>query len=530
MRDRLFLANVFVVVTLIAPIRPASAGQVPGVPPPAPAPARPATSSATAQGPVLELSLARAVEMALDVNLGLQSDRLNVDAASHSVALARSSFIPQLFSSVSRRSARSVPNDFTQGVQDITSQFVSVNTSVNQTLPLAGLRYTVAWNNSRNAQVGGNPLFNPFLDSQFAFNVTQPLWRGLKIDAQRATLEASQRRRHIADVELEQQVVRLEARVQNAYLDLISAVQALSVAEQNLEIRQGALTNALARVNVGAAAPIDLISAEADVASNQEQVLIAQADISTREDALRTLILDPKQPDFWQVQIRATEAIQSEQRPLDVDAAIKNALQNRLDLTVQKRNIEIQDLTLRASKDAMRPGVDLRVDYATRGTGGTRFTYGQGFPPEVVDRQVRAYGSVLGDTFGAAYPTWSAGINVTYPIGLSAAEASYAQQEVARRQMEIGLRELEVTIVQQVRDAARRVENSYQRVLVTQTALRASERQLEAEQRRFTAGLSTTLELQVRQTQLANARTTELNARIGYNRALLEFDRVQKTQ
>jgi outer membrane protein TolC len=121
-------------------------------------------------------------------------------------------------------------------------------------------------------------------------------------------------------------------------------------------------------------------------------------------------------------------------------------------------------------------------------------------------------------------------LNVSYPIGRSAAEASYAQQQVARRQRNLNLRELEIAIVQQVRDGARQVESSYQRVLVTGAALRASEQQLEAEQRRFTAGLSTTLELQVRQGQLASARTSELNAVIAYNRALIEFERVQRTQ
>jgi outer membrane protein TolC len=67
-------------------------------------------------------------------------------------------------------------------------------------------------------------------------------------------------------------------------------------------------------------------------------------------------------------------------------------------------------------------------------------------------------------------------------------------------------------------------------VLATQAALRASEQQLEAEQRRFAAGLSTTLELQVRQQQLASARTAELNAVIAHTRALIEFERVQRTQ
>jgi outer membrane protein TolC len=182
------------------------------------------------------------------------------------------------------------------------------------------------------------------------------------------------------------------------------------------------------------------------------------------------------------------------------------------------------------SRDAGRPEVNLTLNYFAQGNGGTRLTYGEGFPPPVVSRTDRRFSSVLGDTFGAAYPRWTLGVNVAYPVGRSAAEANYARQEVARRQTLLGLRQLELGIVQQVREAGRQVESTYQRVLVTQTALRASEQQLDAEQRRFAAGLATTLELQVRQQQLAAARTSELNAMIAHTRALIEFDRVQKTQ
>jgi outer membrane protein TolC len=333
----------------------------------------------------------------------------------------------------------------------------------------------------------------------------------------------------VADLQYEQQIVRLESSVRIAYLNLISAREGLWVAEQNLDIRQASLANARARVEVGAAAPIELLSAEAEVASNQEQVLVAEAAIATAEDTLRTLIFDPERPDYWQVRINAADAVQSQPREIDVDAAIRTALDGRLDLTAARQELEISDLGLRTARDATRPAVNLQASYATSGTGGTRFQY-SGFPPIEVGRDVRSFSSVLGDTFGAAYPQWSVGLNVSYPLGRSAADANLAQQEVGRRQAQLELRQLEIAIVQQVRDAARQVQSSYQRVVVTRAALAASEQQLEAEERRFAAGLSTTLELQVRQGQLSTARTAELNAVIAYNRALIDFERVQKTQ
>ena len=64
----------------------------------------------------------------------------------------------------------------------------------------------------------------------------------------------------------------------------------------------------------------------------------------------------------------------------------------------------------------------------------------------------------------------------------------------------------------------------------TQKARQATERQLDAEQRKFGVGLSSSFELQQRQRDLATSRINELNAMIAYNRAIIEFERVQKIQ
>ena len=82
----------------------------------------------------------------------------------------------------------------------------------------------------------------------------------------------------------------------------------------------------------------------------------------------------------------------------------------------------------------------------------------------------------------------------------------------------------------QVREAVGQIDNSWQRVQAAQTAREATQQQLTAEERRNSVGLSTTLELQVRQRELANARVNELQAMIDYNRALIQLERVQRIQ
>ena len=174
--------------------------------------------------------------------------------------------------------------------------------------------------------------------------------------------------------------------------------------------------------------------------------------------------------------------------------------------------------------------MDLNVAYSTEGRAGTIYEYGSGFPPVVSAATARSFRGALGDVFGAAYPAWSVGVTVGYPIGRTAEKASYAQGEVQKRQQELGLKQLELEIVREVRDAARQVQNSFQRVQAARVALDATAQQLEAEERRSSVGLSTPLELQIRQRDLANSRINELNARIAYNQALIIFERVQKTR
>ncbi len=484
----------------------------------------------TPQGPALRLSMNEAVAMALETNLGLKADRLSLDAAAQSIAGARAAYLPQFVSRVGRSTAKSVPSDFTQGFEDITSASVSGSGTISQALRWFGSDYSVSWSGNRRTLVGGFSSFNPSLNSSLTLSFTQPLLRDLRIDAPRAGLETAERSRTITDLQVQQSVFATEVQVKHAYLSLIAALEGKKVAQQNMDIAEQSLRHARARVAVGQAPQIEIIQAQAQVASNRESVIAAEASIAQAEDFLRQLVLDPARPDYWQVRLEPTDSIQLTPFQVDVDGAIANALATRLDLTVARQQLDITDLNLRLNRNLTLPSVDFSLTYAAQGTAGTQFQFGSGFPPTIVGRTDRSFGSALGDTFAGAYPSWSLGVQVGYPIGRTSAEAAFAQAQIRKRQQEIGLRDLELEIVRQVRDAARQVSNSYERVQAARAAREASVLELEAEDRRFEVGLSTPLDQQFRQSRLAQARVVELNAMILYNRAIINFERVQKIQ
>src|SRR4029450_5832861 len=116
------------------------------------------------------------------------------------------------------------------------------------------------------------------------------------------------------------------------------------------------------------------------------------------------------------------------------------------------------------------------------------------------------------------------------PLGRNSQIANYTRQQLAREQEVLRLKEQELGIISDVRLAARNVLNSYQLVLVNKQALESTTKQLEAEERKVGGGPSSTLDLQNVQNQLTQSRTLELNSRIQYLRALIQYDTVQKTR
>ena len=186
----------------------------------------------------------------------------------------------------------------------------------------------------------------------------------------------------IADIQLRQTLTQTSRAVRNAYFDLVNAIAGLQVAQQSLELAQTSLRNNQRRVEVGTMAPIDIVQAEAEVAANEEAVIVAEGQIRTAEDRLRTLVMNPSQPDFWTTRLEPSEQPTLAPQPVDVDAAIANALANRTDLAQAAQAIEQTDIGLKytaqpeaagARRDGdLRPGRHRRHAAAVRPGSGDR--------------------------------------------------------------------------------------------------------------------------------------------------------------
>lgn len=500
---------------------PAAAPQ----PPPRPPAGTPPTS-------VMRLGSDEAVKLALENNLGLQTERLNPQLQTLVVSRALSAYTPELFGQTLRSSDTAPPTDFlSQGIAVTSTTRTTAAGGLRQNIPWWGGSYSLGMSGLKFASDAPRTPFSPQLGSSLDFSFTQPLLRGFRIDSLRQGVLQSKKQLEIADVELAQRITVTSRAVRNAYFNLILAITSASVAEGSLDLARQSLRNNQRRVEVGTMAPIDIVEAEAEVARQEEAVIVRQGLIQQAEDNLRTLVLNPSQPDFWTTKLEPSEQPVLTDTPVDVDAAIRNALANRTDLLTLKKQLESVDIDIRFNENQKLPAIDLRADYGVSGVGGTRYEYGPeppggGLPP-VVGTSQRSFNDVLRDVFGNDFRAWSFALNVSYPLGTSSADASLAASRLSKQQGQLNQRQLEVAITAQVREAARDISTTLQRVQATRKARDLMEKRLDAENKRLEVGLSDTFRLFQAQRDLDNAKQSELQAIIDYNRALIDLEAVQ---
>jgi outer membrane protein TolC len=479
-------------------------------------------------GPVSRISIDDAVRLALEQNLSLQVQRLDPQIQGLNIDLIKTAWTPVVSGSLSNASATSPVSSFFAGATNaLTNERFGTAVQADQLLPW-GANYNVTWNNTR---IKSNSVYdspNPALGSGLSGSYTQPLLRNFKIDSTRQQLLVGKKNQEMTDVQLRQTVITTVRQVKYAYWTLAYALENLKVQQQSLDIARESLRNNKSRVGIGTMAPIDIVEAEAEVARNEEAVIIAEAQITRAEDALRALIFDPKNPDFWSTTFDLTDPPAFRAQDVDLDAAVKRALENRTDLVNMRKSLEATDINIRYFKNQILPDLNVRAGYGLTGQGGTSYTFSDTFPPVPISIVDNGWGSVYSQMFSNDFHNWSLAVTVGYPVGRSSAEAALARAKVSYAQDQLQLRSLELTVATQVREVARTLNTNRKRVDATRASRDLAQRRLDAEQKKFQAGLSTNFLVIQAQRDLASARNAELQAILDYSRAVVDFETVQE--
>ena len=523
-----------VVVTAAAVLTLAvSAGTVSAqTPAPAPAPAQttpvqPSTPFVTS-GPRVDLSIEEAVARAREKNIDIGVARITPRLTDFTLAGLEAFYRPNLTSTVGNRSNTTAVTNQTQGAtgNSLNTSTVSWQGGFAQNMKWHGGSWNVGWTNSR---VNSSNLFavrNPTYNSGLTANITQPLWRGWRIDATRASLQTSRISQQNEDIALQSTTSTTIANTRNAYWDLVFAIQAVEAAQNSLDISTKLVQDNQARVEIGTLAPIDITSAQAEAANRRLTLVQAQATVRTAELALKRLIVSGTDDPLWGSSINPVDRPAAAPENLNVDAAIARALKERTDVQQSLNNLRISDINLRQQVELTKPQLDLVAQYGLSGVGGTQFVRG-GLGGAVTQTIPSGYFDALTTLSKFDLPTWNVQVNFAVPLGQSTQEANVARSRLALEQTQANLKALQLQIATDVANAALTVQSSLESVQQSRTARELAQQRLQAAQSKFEVGMAINYEVVQAQRDFLDAQNNELRALLNYRKALVNFETVQ---
>ncbi len=468
--------------------------------------------SAAAQAPpysapgVMALSIKESIALALKGNLDIAIEGFTPQIRDQDLLSEKSVYDPSAFLEALRSDNRLPATLNLLTGQRVLSDLWDFNTGLRQKLPTGGT-YELRFNNEF-LRVPGSGSGDGFI-SKFGLTITQPLLKNFGFEANETGIRIATNNQSISREQLRLKVSDITTQVQNAYVELVFAIENLAVQRRSLRLAQDLVTLNKARVRAGVAAPVEVTQAEAQEAARVQDVILAEKAVRDSEDSLKVVLNIPGSAG-WGQEIQPTFNLTFEPKRVNLEETIRTALDSRYEYKSAKLDIENREISVRLTRNQLLPDLSLTGGVNTNGFG-------------------KSYGNNLDAMTSGDFVSYSVGVVLTVPLGNRAAEASHAKARLTAEQAKMSLKQLELQIVQQVREGVRRVEADAKRVDANRAARTLAEEQLRVEQRRLEAGVTTTFNVLSFQRDLAQAQASEIRAIADYYKSLANLEKVRGT-
>jgi outer membrane protein TolC len=466
------------------------------------------------------LSLADAAIRALQHNLDISISRHTKESRVADIVIEQSKFDPTISLNGQYNRAASPLNrpvfGGTGGTLNSITTFDQRNHSATVDLTqnlITGGNVDINYSPSRtnvNQDVARGFLFNPSWTGGLGFTLTQPLLRNAGIEVNQTFIKVAQNNADVEQHVFRDRVLTVIASVEQTYWEVVFANENLKVAQAALKAAEELLATNRAKVKAGIMSIVDVLQAEAAMASRVEQVLVAEKAIRDQEDQLRRL-LNPGEDDLRQdMRITPTDLPVTVLEPISLQETIDIAIEQRPEIIQAKKNLESGELNQQFARNQLLPTLSLQGTVGLAGLG-------------------RDYGDSFSKQFSGDFYNYGAGLVLSYPLGNRAAISTYSKRQLEAQNAEVSLVRARQQVIVGVREAVRRVQTDFKRIETTRSARIMAEKQLQAEQERLKVGMSTTRFVLDFQRDLATARGNELRATVDYNKSLSNLARHKAT-
>jgi outer membrane protein len=466
----------------------------------------------------LQLSLDQAIRTSMERNLGVQLEEFEYREASYAL---RSQYGIYDALATARIAEQSSETPVSSSIQANAQRQHILDLGVQQNLPTGG-SYAVSFNNSRRVTAGGVATVSPAYDPALGFAFNQPLLRDFGIDINRRGITIARNTLGINHESFRTQLMNTAVSVEQAYLNLVYARRAVEVVKQSLFLARDQARITQIRIDVGASAPLDILQPRVTIATSEEQLIIAAADVRTAEDQLRRLLNLPA--DEWDRPIIPTDDVAYTPLTINVADAVQRALTLRPEVRQNQLATDTREVQYLFARNQTLPQLDFDLNYGLAGLAGTVNTFDRE-TGEIINKRRIQYGSGLMNIVEFDFPSWTIGFNVGVPVTNVGARAEARRAELDLQQSRLTEEQTRQNIVVDVRATARAVDTASRTIVATRAARDAAERNVEAERRRYENGMTTNFQVLEVQQQLSDARVRELQALVGYNQAVANYHR-----
>lgn len=474
----------------------------------------------------LPITLQDAVEMALKNSNDIEASRKSVRISEFALQAARGVYDP-VFNSQSYYESRTTPTASTIGGAvggKVTQKTLYNDFGLSGFSPWQGGSYSTTFNQSRLTTSNRNVTLNPQFPANLLATYTQPLWRNRRIDANRRNILIAGRNINISESQLRQEAITIISNVESAYWDLYYALRNLQVQVDTLKQAREQYESNRRQSEHGVLAPIDIVQAEAQVYTFEQNVYAAQQSVTNAENVLKPMILPNGTDPEWNRPLMPTTPAELDVPSLSVEVATAEAIKNRPELEQIGINQEINRIDQRYYRNLTKPQIDLFGSYTGAGLAGTPNPLSSGFAnvPPILNG---GYFTSLKNLFAQDFPTYRTGLTISFPLRNRTAKANLGSSIMRGAQLENQRLQQEQNIESDVRNSLQALRSAQYALNAATQGRVAAEELYASEERQFRGGLTTYYLVLQRQTELAAARGREVQARTNLNKAISIFNR-----
>ena len=422
-----------------------------------------------------------------------------------------------------------------------------------------GTQVGVSWDNTRESSTAAN-IFNPFVQSQLSVSISQPLLAGFGLLPNTRYIIEARNTLKVANAQFAQYVIQDVTTVENYYWELVFARESVKVEEITVATDQKLYDNNKKQLEIGTLAPLDVLTAEAQLAQDQQALVAAQTTkLQDETNLLNAITKNPLDPSLQGVEIIPTTPLNTPDvvENIPINDAVKEAWTKRPELQQIEWNLKNDKIEVKATRNGLLPSLTAFAQYSSEGLGGNGTFTSSAVPTgytailqePIVDANgnpvttgspaqpiylgspifptvttTGGVGDALNSMIHADFPSFIGGLSLTLPIRNRAAQANNAQAQLNERQLEVLYKEQQNAVFVNVRNEIIALTQDRAQVAAAQEARVLAQQTLDAEQKKFQLGSSTSFNVTLRVQQETQAASNEVRAKANLAEAYVLFN------